>query len=51
MNPARDLGPRLVAVSMHWGTSVMADHLPYLLGPLLGGPVGGWFAEAILHMT
>ena len=42
LNPARDLGPRLVAWLMGWGDAAFPDHVGgfihvYVLAPLLGG--------------
>src|SRR5918994_2810046 len=46
INPARDLGPRLFTAVAGWGTEVFrAGHgwwwVP-IVGPLVGGPLGGW---------
>jgi glycerol uptake facilitator-like aquaporin len=39
LNPARDLGPRLVVATIgRWGWAVaFRDWLPYLVGPMVGG--------------
>lgn len=50
LNPARDLGPRLVTVAARWGTVAFTDFLPYLLGPLFGGPIGAFLADKILML-
>ena len=52
-NPARDLGPRLVALALGWGEIALPGprwgFLAYLVGPLVGGPVGGWLYVALLE--
>jgi len=44
-NPARDLGPRLVAVALGWGGIALLGPgggvWVYVLGPLAGAPLGG----------
>lgn len=44
-NPARDLGPRLVAFLWGWGSVAIpgpkVGFWIYLVGPLIGGPIGG----------
>ena len=44
-NPARDLGPRLVALALGWGSVALpgpeAGFWVYIVGPLIGGPLGG----------
>ena len=48
-NPARDLGPRLVALLAGYGEVAIpgpqAGFWVYLVGPLLGGPLGGMAYE------
>jgi glycerol uptake facilitator protein len=41
LNPARDLGPRLVSSYMGWGAVAWTDWWVYTFGPLLGGILGG----------
>jgi glycerol uptake facilitator-like aquaporin len=50
LNPARDFGPRLVTVVARWGTIGFTDFLPYLLGPIFGGPIGAFFADKVLML-
>ncbi len=51
-NPARDLGPRLVAYGAGWGTIAIPGarwgFLVYILGPLVGGPLGGLVYDRLL---
>jgi glycerol uptake facilitator protein len=51
-NPARDLGPRLVALALGWGKIALPSprwgSLVYLVGPLAGGPLGGWLYTGLL---
>jgi len=54
LNPARDLGPRLVAWLMGWGDAAFPDHVGgffhvYVLAPLLGGVVASLFFVRILE--
>lgn len=49
INPARDLGPRLVAALAGWGSSVFDSHESYfwvpILAPFAGGVVGIWLYD------
>merc|ERR1712139_507646 len=51
-NPARDFGPRLVAAMAGWGPVAIPGprngFWVYILGPLMGAPVGAYLAENIL---
>ena len=40
MNPARDIGPRLVTLFTGWGSAALSSAWVYTLGPLLGGVLG-----------
>eukprot|EP00977_Amphora_coffeiformis_P025397 scaffold19629_cov147-Amphora_coffeaeformis.AAC.1 len=49
LNPARELGPRLVLWAFGW-TSTAFYQLPlYLLAPILGATLGGFFVDHILY--
>lgn len=45
---ARDLGPRLVTLMAGWGAASMTNSVVYIIGPLVGGPVGAFVADYIL---
>ncbi|MEI6420685.1 MAG: MIP/aquaporin family protein [Lentisphaerota bacterium] len=54
LNPARDLGPRLVAWLMGWGNAAFPDHsggffFVYVMGPLIGGISASVFFVRILE--
>ena len=54
LNPARDLGPRLVAWLMGWGDAAFPDRVGgffhvYVLSPLLGGAVASLFFVRVLE--
>ncbi len=54
LNPARDLGPRLVAWLMGWGDAAFPDRVGgffhvYVLAPLLGGVAASLFFVRILE--
>lgn len=52
-NPARDLGPRLVAFFAGWRTIAIpgpsAGFWVYIVGPLVGGPLGAAVYEWLLR--
>ena len=50
LNPARDFGPRMVTFLAHWGMASFTDFLPYLVGPMVGGPIGAYLADKVLFL-
>ncbi|MBI3966314.1 MAG: aquaporin [Chloroflexi bacterium] len=52
-NPARDLGPRIVAFALGWGPIAIPgprwEVLVYVVGPLAGGPLGAWLYDRLLR--
>ena len=54
LNPARDLGPRMVAWITGWGTAAFPDSsggfmLVYILGPLVGGIAASLFFVKVIE--
>jgi glycerol uptake facilitator protein len=54
LNPARDLGPRMVAWMFGWKTAAFPDQrggflFVYVLSPIIGGQVGGLLFSKILE--
>ena len=54
LNPARDLGPRLVAMTAGWGSAAFPDQVGgflyvYVLAPLLGGAVAAGVFVRVLE--
>lgn len=51
-NPARDFGPRLVALAAGWGSIAVpgpeGGFWVYIVGPLLGGPLGGFLFDRLI---
>ena len=52
-NPARDFGPRIVAFLSGWGTIAIpgpsSGFWVYIVGPLIGGPVGAAIYDFVLR--
>ena len=52
LNPARDFGPRLVAAMAGWGRIAFPGprngFWVYILGPLIGGPIGAALSDALV---
>jgi glycerol uptake facilitator protein len=54
LNPARDLGPRLVAYLAGWSTVALQPRgfaLVYGLGPVVGALLGALFVDRVLYRT
>lgn len=49
MNPARELGPRLVLMAFGWSSSAFHQVGQYLIAPMLGSTMGGAFVDRILY--
>jgi glycerol uptake facilitator-like aquaporin len=49
-NPARDLGTRIVTFLARWKWQAFVQCVPYLLGPMIGGPIGAFLADKVLML-
>lgn len=47
-NPARDVGPRIVAWLAGWKQIAFSKCWVYVVGPLVGAPVGAFLADKVL---
>ena len=48
-NPARDFGPRIIAVLAGWKGIAMKGWWLYVIAPLVGAPIGAWIADKVLY--
>lgn len=48
-NPARDLGPRVVAYAAGWGGISFQGWWVYFVAPLVGAPLGAGLADKLLY--
>jgi glycerol uptake facilitator-like aquaporin len=49
INPARDFGPRIVAYIAGWGDIAFKGWWVYVLGPIIGAPIGAFLADRVLY--
>lgn len=49
INPARDLGPRILTSIVGWGMYSFEGWWVYTLGPIIGGPLGAGIADGVLR--
>lgn len=49
INPARDIGPRILTAFMGWGMYGFEGWWVYTLGPVIGGPLGAMVADSVLR--
>eukprot|EP00979_Chaetoceros_neogracilis_P006414 scaffold1307_cov260-Chaetoceros_neogracile.AAC.2 len=48
-NPARDFGPRIIALLAGWGNVAMQGWWLYVAAPFVGAPIGAWVADKVLY--
>ena len=48
MNPARDIGPRLITLCAGWGKAALTAAPVYTIGPIIGAILGGALHEAVM---
>lgn len=48
-NPARDFGPRIVAYLAGWTQVAFSQAWVFIVGPLMGAPIGAWIVEKLLE--
>lgn len=51
INPARELGPRLILKAFGWSTAAFHQIGTYMLAPMLGATLGGLFVDKFLYGT
>lgn len=51
MNPARDIGPRLVTMMTGWGSAAASSWWVFTLGPIIGAILGGAAYQAMFPPT
>jgi glycerol uptake facilitator-like aquaporin len=55
LNPARDFGPRLIALLAGWGSIALPGPngiwWAYIVGPLLGGPIGATIYDLLIRVV
>jgi len=50
-NPARDFGPRIVALLCGWKSIAMQGWWVYVVAPVIGAVLGGFVAEKVLYSS
>eukprot|EP00977_Amphora_coffeiformis_P022412 scaffold10860_cov182-Amphora_coffeaeformis.AAC.29 len=51
MNPARELGPRLILKAFGWSTAAFHQIGTYMIAPIVGATLGGLFVDKFLYGT